>query len=383
MIHNALRLAVLVSIVLVATRAEAVPNLDRVIATQLEEVAARPGDPSVHNDLGNLLVLAERLEEAERSYRKAKELSPADSSARFNLGLLLQQQERFDEAFTELSELIEIEPKHAWAHYQLGMLEVSRGNRSGALEFYARSFALDPTLTFERNNPHIIDNELATEALLRSSQFRRSAASTIPRSYGEGARLREVMLEEAEAEMEAEIEAEMKAEAEVEEELYGESAAAPGPRDRRSATSGRSTLPTESASDDPPLGRGFGEDEDEGDDEEDEPSLRGGRSVSGIAIGGSGAQAGTAGTARSTDSQPVGRAQPPAGVDDQSRRDAIRERLRGRSTTSESPRVPASRGVTAAPDRPAPTPSYRPSRRSSASLDLELLDDVEGGARGM
>ncbi|MEO1366498.1 MAG: tetratricopeptide repeat protein [Acidobacteriota bacterium] len=371
-------------LVLAATSIEAVPNLDRVIATQLEEVTARPGDPAVHNDLGNLLVLADRMDEAESAYRKAKDLSPQDASARFNLGLLFQQQERYDEAHDELSDLIEIEPDHAWAHYQLGMLESSRGHRKKALDFYAQSFALDPTLSFERNNPHIIDNELAMEALLLSSQFRRSAASSIPRSYGEGARLREVMLEEAEAEMAAEMEAEMAAE-----DKDGEGdRRGPGTASSSAGTTGTgSSLSSRgggSTGEDLELPRGrdrrsYGDDE--GVDDEAEPAIRGGVAA-GVAVGTpvGGAQEGEAVRPAAPSSAAPAR---PSGVDEQSRRDAIRERLRGR-TTSESPRTPSSREVTTAPDRPAPAPapSYRPSRRSSASLELELLDDGGAGARG-
>ena len=150
----------------------------------------------MHNDLGNLLLLAERVEEAESAYRRAVELAPSDPSVRFNLALLLQQEGRADEAQDELSRLIEIEPDFAWAHYQLGILKAEDRQRRDAIEHYAKAFALDPSLTFERNNPHIIDNELATEALLMAGRFNNSAAAKVPRSYGEGARIRELMLQD-------------------------------------------------------------------------------------------------------------------------------------------------------------------------------------------
>lgn len=381
-----LRIATLAMIVLVATGIEALPNLERVIASQLEEVAERPTDPAVHNDLGNLLVLAERLDEAERAYRRAKELSPSDESARFNLGLLLHQQQRLDEAYDELSQLIEMQPQHAWAHYQLGVLEFERGRRSEALTYYAKSFALDPTLTFDRNNPHIIDNELATEALLRSSQYLSSAASTMPRSYGEGARLRELMLAQQEQEIAAEVEAEM----EMEESWDGEK------ESREESTESSTESSRGGAANDPdsdsgsydrggelserePLPRSQGREDIrrrvDREDEEDAGSARSGV-VTGVAVGQPVQPVGR-------DEQPEARsgsrqtieAAPSAGS--AARREAIRERLRGRQTTEETPRSVTGRSVTTPQqpaDPPAAAPRYRPSRRSSASLDLEILD---------
>ncbi|MEM8930135.1 MAG: tetratricopeptide repeat protein [Acidobacteriota bacterium] len=181
------------------------PNLDRVLDSQRALVAEQPRNAERHNDLGNLLVVAERFDEAEAAYRRAVELHPSGTSARFNLGLLLQQIDRADEAAETFEMLIEIDPRHAWAHYQLGTIAIDRDRRSQALESYARAFAFDPNLSFADVNPHVIDNPLATEALLMSSRYVEPTASRVPRHYDEADRIAEMMLEiEAEEAEEAE-----------------------------------------------------------------------------------------------------------------------------------------------------------------------------------
>ncbi len=175
------------------------PNLTKALAAQQQQVAERPYDAEVHNDHGNLLVLAGRHEEAGEAYRRAIELAPGAALARYNLGVLLQQTGRSKEALAEFQNLLEIDARHARAHYQLGMLFHDRKQRTRAVEHYAQAFAYDPELTFASNNPHIIDNELATEALLVAQRYGDAPSSNMPRLYGEPERIVDLMLAEAEA----------------------------------------------------------------------------------------------------------------------------------------------------------------------------------------
>jgi tetratricopeptide (TPR) repeat protein len=151
-----------------AALAAAPPNLGKALDAQRKLAAERPQDAAVFNDLGNLLVLAGRLDEAEEAYRHAVELSPDRASARFNLGLLLQQKGELKEALPLYEETIELQPQHAWAHYQIGTILEARGQEAKAVDAYARAFALDPQLAFPEVNPHVIDNRLVTEAMLKA-----------------------------------------------------------------------------------------------------------------------------------------------------------------------------------------------------------------------
>jgi hypothetical protein len=152
------------------------------IAAQKTLSLRNPGDTDLLNDLGNLLAMAGRLSEAEEVYRRAVELEPANTSSRYNLALVLMEQEENKHAMDELRTVVEIDPAHAWAHYQLGTLEAQRHNRMRALEHYEQAFALDWNLISPAINPHIVENRLATDAMLRA-YLSESAAVTAPRLY--------------------------------------------------------------------------------------------------------------------------------------------------------------------------------------------------------
>ena len=133
------------SLFVAADAATTPPNLAKALAAQQEQVAARPHDPEVHNDHGNLLMLAGRMEEASSAYRRAIEIAPDSALPRFNLGVLLQQSGRWRQAMAEYKNVLEIEPRHARTFYQLGMLFESRNQRAKAVEHYARAFISSTT----------------------------------------------------------------------------------------------------------------------------------------------------------------------------------------------------------------------------------------------
>jgi hypothetical protein len=171
---------------------EAPPHLGAAIAEQRNLVSARPSDAGVWNDLGNLLALSGNLDEADGAYGRALELDPGSVQARFNLGLLRQQRGDLDGAVTEYLALLDLEPRHPRALYQLGAAYEAQGQRELALERYADAFTIDPELLFAENNPHIIENRLVTEALLRARRGSRSGPAT-PRSYDEEARINSIL----------------------------------------------------------------------------------------------------------------------------------------------------------------------------------------------
>lgn len=144
------------------------PNVARTLEAQRRLVAERPNDAAVYNDLGNLLLMVPQPAEAEAAYRRAVELDPNRVSALFNLGLLLQQRGELREASKQYRQVIKLEPRHAWAHYQIGTLYETWGQESRAVESYAQAFSLDPQLAFPEVNPHVIENRLVTESMLRA-----------------------------------------------------------------------------------------------------------------------------------------------------------------------------------------------------------------------
>lgn len=171
---------------------ETPPQLGAAIAEQRNLASTRPSDAGVWNDLGNLLVMSGNLDEADGAYGRALELDPGSVHARFNLGLLRQQRGDLDGAVTEYLALLDLEPRHPRALYQLGAAYEAQGQRELALERYADAFTIDPELLFAENNPHIIENRLVTEALLRARRGRQSGPPT-PRSYDEEARINSIL----------------------------------------------------------------------------------------------------------------------------------------------------------------------------------------------
>lgn len=169
-------------------------NLGRAIEVQRALVAERPTDSSAENDLGNLLVLADDMEGAEQAYRRALELDETNASAHFNLGLLLQQQGERKQALKEFERTLELDPRHAWAQYQIGTILHAQGSESAARKAYAKALALDPDLGNPRVNPHLIDNELATAAMLYAYHHYRD--ELLPaKEYEEPARIAGVLID--------------------------------------------------------------------------------------------------------------------------------------------------------------------------------------------
>jgi len=95
---------------------------NRVLAGRLAEEARglAPDSFDVHLLTGDLLHDAERLEEAEASYRKALAMNHNSSTAHHKLAEVVRLQGDFDEAIAELREVMRIYPDHYNAHYNLG-----------------------------------------------------------------------------------------------------------------------------------------------------------------------------------------------------------------------------------------------------------------------
>lgn len=169
-------------------------RLDRAIEVQQALTAERPDDAAVFNDLGNLLVLDQDWQGAAAAYRRALELDPESAPMRFNYALLLQKLGERRAAFRELRQVVELDPNHAWAHYEIGKIYQAWRAKPLAERAYARAFRLEPRLSDARVNPHVLDNPLATRALLRA--HRPEGEDLLPpRTYEEPARIAALMIE--------------------------------------------------------------------------------------------------------------------------------------------------------------------------------------------
>ena len=196
--------------------------LEQAVAVQRELVAERPGSAGALNDLANLLVETGALEEAEEAYRRATEIEPGRSEPLFNLALLLTAKDHPRQAGRLLKSLLKEHPDHAWGHYQLGTLREAQGNRSRALRSYREAFKHDPSLTNPTVNPHVIDNTLATAAMLEAFALI-APTSTTQRLYAQPSRIKGLLVppltaEPMEEPMEEQEEKELMTEEVVEEQ---------------------------------------------------------------------------------------------------------------------------------------------------------------------
>ena len=141
-------------------------GLERAIAAQRALAAERPADATVREDLGSLLALADDLAGAEAAYREAIAIAPESASAHFQLGGVLEKQGHDKKALEEYRAAIEIDPNHAWAWYESGTIYAHRGLDGKAKRAYAKALGLDPTLADAQVNPHILENRLATSAMI-------------------------------------------------------------------------------------------------------------------------------------------------------------------------------------------------------------------------
>ncbi|HEV8238909.1 MAG TPA: tetratricopeptide repeat protein [Thermoanaerobaculia bacterium] len=187
-------LPVLAVVALAALAKAAVPppNLDRAIAAQ-KALAQKQPTAQVWNDLGNLLQLANRVDDARDAYEHALALDAKMVSAHYNLGLLLRQAGAERKAIDHFRQVIEIAPGDAWAWFQLGALYEARGAERPAVDAYAHAYALDPRLSFGDVNPQVIDSKLTTQSLLRA-QNERPAATEAPRAYEDPRHIAKLLL---------------------------------------------------------------------------------------------------------------------------------------------------------------------------------------------
>jgi tetratricopeptide (TPR) repeat protein len=107
-------------------------------------LALRPRTYAVHNELGNALLVQNRLTEAETEYREAIALNPAEFYARCGLGATLFKQGKFPEAETEYRAALGLKPDDFSSQFGLGQVLSKQRNLAGAEAAYREAVRLKP-----------------------------------------------------------------------------------------------------------------------------------------------------------------------------------------------------------------------------------------------
>ena len=103
-----------------------------------------PTSPTMHFNLGNVLVDAGNPAEARKHYEEALRIRPSYSKAHFNLGFLLKDQGDLEGAWQHYEAAIEADPKYAKGYQHLGSLMLSQRRLPEAEAYFRKLLELEP-----------------------------------------------------------------------------------------------------------------------------------------------------------------------------------------------------------------------------------------------
>jgi tetratricopeptide (TPR) repeat protein len=107
---------------------------------------------ATHNNLGLALAALGKIDEAIEHYHQALRLKPDDATTHSNLGLALATLGKTDEAIAHYREALRINPDHAGAHNNLGNALVEVGRVNEAIEHYRNTLQVNPDFAEAHNN---------------------------------------------------------------------------------------------------------------------------------------------------------------------------------------------------------------------------------------
>jgi tetratricopeptide (TPR) repeat protein len=109
-----------------------------------DTVAKNPGAWLARNNLGGLLLLDGRAEEARAQFEAALAVAPDDLGIRGNLGESLLRLQRFEEAAAQFQEILRRQPDRAPTHDSLGLAWLGLGRFEEAVAEHEAALALEP-----------------------------------------------------------------------------------------------------------------------------------------------------------------------------------------------------------------------------------------------
>ena len=132
-----------------------------------QQILARTPDATAHNNLGQLLNLLGRHEQAITELRRAIALRPDLAEPHNNLGIALAAVGKMDEAIAAYRTTIALQPNHARAHSNLGNALKTDGETTEAIAYYRKALSLESNYAEAHSNFGALLNEIgdAEEAL--------------------------------------------------------------------------------------------------------------------------------------------------------------------------------------------------------------------------
>ena len=117
----------------------------------LRRSLAGSDDPLTHYNLGLLLSVTGRVDDAVIEYEKALARDEMNSDARSNLAAVLVRQGKLDRASAELVRVVERDPDNAMARANLGLVLLQQGRAGQARVQLEEALRLNPQLTPARD----------------------------------------------------------------------------------------------------------------------------------------------------------------------------------------------------------------------------------------
>lgn len=94
---------------------------DKAVDNYTKAIAAKPDDPTLHNNLGNVYAEMGKTAEAADEFKKAADADPSQASRYyFNYGAVMYNQGKMDDAAAAFGKATEIDPKFADAFFMRG-----------------------------------------------------------------------------------------------------------------------------------------------------------------------------------------------------------------------------------------------------------------------
>jgi len=117
-----------------------------------DTVTKNPDAWVAQNNLGNALLLEDRIEEAIGHYEQALRINPDMADTHNNLGFALLQAGKAEDAIRHLEQALLLKPDYAEAHYNLGNALLRVGKVSEAMGQYEQALRLKPDYAEAQNN---------------------------------------------------------------------------------------------------------------------------------------------------------------------------------------------------------------------------------------
>jgi lipoprotein NlpI len=114
-------------------------------------VKETPGSAAAHFNLANLLSAAGQKEAALQAYATAVAIDPDFKDAHYNLGVDLYDGGKYPEALRQFAEVLRIDPRSSEGHYMTGLIMIKGGQRGDAEAQLKTALSLNPNFEQARN----------------------------------------------------------------------------------------------------------------------------------------------------------------------------------------------------------------------------------------